>query len=293
MPKQFAPWVGHVYIIVFPGQKPCWLEPNERVTLVSHAVLAREAARVSGLDVRLPQFNSNAIRALAAYVPGLRERFLVMDNDIVFANTVSIDDFFKPDGGPVLMLDGATTPAELDPKLRYSPYSQALFHTNGMLNAHYGTHELERHVLRHAPYATVKSSYLQMHREFHAQVQQTLQHPFRAPTDVDSQFLYAVYLQMTAPARVGHPVHTVSWTFWSFSWAKAFYVSLREYAPAVSHFPRLSTHWQFLRARIIRPSIICVNDDLPSYPSPEALRMLSDFFEPLLPVKSRVEKPCR
>ncbi|MBO7509052.1 MAG: hypothetical protein J6T57_02130 [Alphaproteobacteria bacterium] len=86
-----APWVNHIYIVTGFGQVPDWLDTsNPRVTIVpQESILPPDAS---------PVFNSCAIEASLANIPGLSEHFLLANDDMFFNAPTSPYYFFDKDG---------------------------------------------------------------------------------------------------------------------------------------------------------------------------------------------------
>ena len=80
---------GHVYLVT-DGQKPAWLRPSSRLTLVDH----RELIPAS----QLPTFDSAHIESYVHRIPGLSERFFYFNDDVFFGAPVQLDHWFWPGG---------------------------------------------------------------------------------------------------------------------------------------------------------------------------------------------------
>lgn len=81
---------------LWPLQVPSWLDlSNPRVTVVPHSSIFANASH-------LPTFNSNAIQANLANIPGLAPHFIMMDDDLFLTAPWTRSDFLGPDGGQVL-----------------------------------------------------------------------------------------------------------------------------------------------------------------------------------------------
>lgn len=86
-----APWVNHIYIVTGFGQVPKWLDTNNpRVTIVpQESILPPDAS---------PIFNSCAIEASLANIPGLAEHFILANDDMFFNAPTPPDYFFDCKG---------------------------------------------------------------------------------------------------------------------------------------------------------------------------------------------------
>ncbi|KAJ8379042.1 hypothetical protein AAFF_G00231330 [Aldrovandia affinis] len=78
--ERHAPWVRHVFIIT-NGQIPSWLNlDNPRVTVVTHHEIFQN-------DTHLPTFSSPAIETHIHRVPGLSQKFIYLNDDVMLART--------------------------------------------------------------------------------------------------------------------------------------------------------------------------------------------------------------
>ncbi|MBR6364411.1 MAG: Stealth CR1 domain-containing protein [Alphaproteobacteria bacterium] len=89
--EQNAPWVNHIYIVTGFGQVPNWLNTdNPRVTIIPQESILPQGAS--------PIFNSCAIEACLANIPGLVEHFLLANDDMFFNAPTSPAYFFDANG---------------------------------------------------------------------------------------------------------------------------------------------------------------------------------------------------
>ncbi|KAK7480398.1 hypothetical protein BaRGS_00028317 [Batillaria attramentaria] len=95
--EKFAPWVRHIYIVT-NGQIPYWLNlDNPRITLVTHEEIFPNKSH-------LPTFSSPAIESHLHRIPGLSDKFLYFNDDVMFGSEVWPDDFFSHATGQKLYL---------------------------------------------------------------------------------------------------------------------------------------------------------------------------------------------
>ncbi|WP_144276219.1 stealth family protein [Demequina sp. NBRC 110053] len=89
--EMHVPWVRHVYIVT-DRQRPSWLvEDHPRVTVIDHEEIFTDPSV-------LPVFNSHAIESQLHHIPGLSDRYLYLNDDIMFGRPVSPTLFFGPGG---------------------------------------------------------------------------------------------------------------------------------------------------------------------------------------------------
>ena len=94
--EKFAPWVGTIHIVT-ADQCPSWLRSDHpKIHLVSHRELFAPE--------ELPTFNSTAIEMTIHNIPGLAERFVFANDDMLFMRPVESDFFFNEEGLPIARL---------------------------------------------------------------------------------------------------------------------------------------------------------------------------------------------
>ncbi|XP_076277614.1 N-acetylglucosamine-1-phosphate transferase subunits alpha and beta isoform X1 [Lasioglossum baleicum] len=95
--EMYAPWVRHVYIVT-NGQIPSWLDmDNPRVTLITH-----EDIFLNKSD--LPTFSSPAIESHIHRIPGISDKFLYFNDDVMLGAEVWPEDFITQAGGQKVYL---------------------------------------------------------------------------------------------------------------------------------------------------------------------------------------------
>ncbi|XP_076618477.1 N-acetylglucosamine-1-phosphate transferase subunits alpha and beta isoform X2 [Colletes latitarsis] len=95
--EMYAPWVRHVYIVT-NGQIPSWLDmDNPRVTLITH-----EDIFLNKSD--LPTFSSPAIESHIHRIPGISDKFLYFNDDVMLGTEVWPEDFITQAGGQKVYL---------------------------------------------------------------------------------------------------------------------------------------------------------------------------------------------
>ncbi|XP_018363917.1 PREDICTED: N-acetylglucosamine-1-phosphotransferase subunits alpha/beta isoform X2 [Trachymyrmex cornetzi] len=95
--EMYAPWVRHVYIVT-NGQIPSWLDmDNPRMTLVTH-----EDIFLNKSD--LPTFSSPAIESHIHRIPGVSDKFLYFNDDVMLGAEIWPEDFVTQAGGQKIYL---------------------------------------------------------------------------------------------------------------------------------------------------------------------------------------------
>lgn len=94
--EKYASWIHRIFIVT-DSQVPEWLnEENPKVRIVDHKeILPPEC---------IPCFNSSVIEHFIADIPGLSEHFLFSNDDMYLNRPTTPEDFFTPDGLPIVRL---------------------------------------------------------------------------------------------------------------------------------------------------------------------------------------------
>ena len=88
--QMFANWVNHIWVVT-DQQTPTWLREDERLSVVDHRDIFADPSA-------LPVFNSHAIESQLHHIPGLADRYLYLNDDMLFGAPVRKEDFFHANG---------------------------------------------------------------------------------------------------------------------------------------------------------------------------------------------------
>ncbi|XP_040840247.1 N-acetylglucosamine-1-phosphotransferase subunits alpha/beta isoform X1 [Ochotona curzoniae] len=95
--EKHAPWVRNIFIVT-NGQIPSWLNlDNPRVTIVTHQDVFRNLSH-------LPTFSSPAIESHIHRIEGLSQKFIYLNDDVMFGKDVWPDDFYSHSKGQKVYL---------------------------------------------------------------------------------------------------------------------------------------------------------------------------------------------
>lgn len=95
--ERHAPWVRHIFIVT-NGQIPSWLNlDNPRVSVVTHRDVFLNHSH-------LPTFSSPAIETHIHRIPGLSQKFIYLNDDVMFGKDVWPDDFYTHSKGQKVYL---------------------------------------------------------------------------------------------------------------------------------------------------------------------------------------------
>ncbi|NXP97329.1 GNPTA phosphotransferase, partial [Vidua macroura] len=90
--EKHAPWVRHIFIVT-NGQIPSWLNlDNPRITIVTHQEIFQNVSH-------LPTFSSPAIESHIHRISGLSQKFIYLNDDVMFGKDVWPDDFYSHSKG--------------------------------------------------------------------------------------------------------------------------------------------------------------------------------------------------
>jgi len=89
--RRFAPYVKKIYLVT-DQQQPHWLDEAKRKQLDLEVVDHR--AIFEGYLAHLPSFNSLAIEAMLHRIPGIADRFLYFNDDVVLLKKTKESDYF-------------------------------------------------------------------------------------------------------------------------------------------------------------------------------------------------------
>ena len=189
----YAPWIRKVHLIT-DDQKPAWLDTSE-VNMVSHTDIFPP-------EVPRPVFSCRPIEFCIHKISGLAEHFLYFNDDFMLGRTVEPQDFFLPDGRP-LVWAAKRSRCYMD-RLR-GKENAGVSHTAAVARAHRLV--LERfgkswpYTLRHFPKPMTRSTAEALWQSFPAEVASTLSSPLRSPSDVSVTMLYPLYLLATEQGK--------------------------------------------------------------------------------------------
>lgn len=170
--QRFAPFVNHIYIVTF-GQKPSWLKPHPKITIVDHEEIFPNKAD-------LPTFNSQAIEANIHRIPNLNERFIYFNDDFLLGNDVTMGDFFDDSGKIKVLFSSFTTPKG-SVLATDSGFRCAWKSTNRFLDTLYNP--IKRKAIKHSPYALRKSHMQSIEKSYAPLFKKVSSHPFRNARD--------------------------------------------------------------------------------------------------------------
>jgi hypothetical protein len=259
-----CPWVRRVYLVTAAPQVPRWLNPNAQGLHVIHHDAILEPRF-------LPTFNSFAILSALYRLEGLSDRFVYVEDDMLFGRPVTLEDF-QDRGGRLLLfprLRRAQPPGNMD-RAELSPWNRSLAYGNALLDAAFTP--ARRREINHVPLLIDKSWWAQMCERWAADFEHTRASRFRGARNAAPEYLYPWFCYYTGRGALMPLTRTL---------ADSAYVPL-ENTPFISALAL----W---RAKAFRTKFIALNDGFDASPRKAVEQAARLYLEQAFPVRSRFE----
>lgn len=256
----YCPWAGRIHLVTAAPQIPRWLNmAADGIVPIHHEAILEQ----------LPTFNSFAILSALHRIDGLSERFLYIEDDMLFGAPVAVGDFLRPDGRLRIYPRLANTrkPAERD-RTALSPWNRALAHSNALLDAEFGVRR--RRGVNHIPLMIDKSWWNEMCQLWPDDFARTRASRFRDSGNVAPEHLYPYFLLNTGRGVMETLLET---------WRASAYVPL-ENAPLMS---------ALCLVRAKGRKFMALNDGFGAEPREAVVAMTRKFLASEFPVKSPFE----
>lgn len=255
----YAPWVRRVFIVT-DNQVPAWLNlDHPKLRIVDHTEILPPGA--------LPCFNSNVLEHGIFRIPGLSERFIYANDDMMLNRSVSPADFFTPEGLPVIRMNRRpmrklTHWVEqhiLGRKM--SPYNITIQRTAELVKRRTG--KFIGHKNHHNIDAYLRSDYARVYETFRDSIEPTLGNHLRHESDIQRN-IYSYIPIIEKRCRLKFVTRKTSF--------------------------RLHTHRHHHYGKMMRynPTFFCVNDS--EYATDADRAMARRFLETRFPKPSSFEK---
>lgn len=123
--ERYAPWVNKIHFVTC-GQKPSWLKnAHPKLSLINHQDFIP--------DEVLPTFNSTSIEMFLHKIPGISEKFVYFNDDMIINRPVS-ENFFFRDGLPC---DTLSLYPNIENDISSYPYGAMMHTVLTLINKHY------------------------------------------------------------------------------------------------------------------------------------------------------------
>ena len=264
--QRYAPWVNRVFLLTCRPQVPSWLNTSHpRLTVVHHDEVMRS-------DL-LPTFNSFAITSHLHRIPNLSNRFIYLEDDMLFLAPVTLDDFVSPGGLLWVFEEGHVAPRleQITNPEKEGGWNLALAQSNHLLDQRFGVSL--RHQVNHVPILIDKALWEQTLNMFPETLEFTLRSRFRSQGNFAPDYLYLRCLLAEGKARLASREQTR---------AKSGYVPLEDFWPVTAR--RL---WQVHRRK---PKWVTLNDNFGRKPSRITEAMMRRRLQSWLPTPCAFEQ---
>ncbi|MBG1230785.1 stealth conserved region 3 domain-containing protein [Aestuariivirga litoralis] len=258
-------WVGKIHLFTCRPQVPHWLNTaHPQLRIVHHDEIIDPA--------NLPTFNSFAINSHLHLLPGLSERFIYFNDDMVARAPLNLADFEDEDGRLRVFPWTLWEPrnAEISNPERTSPWNLAQAHTGALLDRHFNP--ARRRQLAHSPRLIRRRDWKRMTETFAEEFAITRASKFRAANNIVPSIVYPWMLHAEGKAVLESV---------SASGIKTAYVPLENFWPVT---------WNALRkARHPEARWSTFNDNFGAHPSRVTTWLASRQLENWFPQASRFE----
>lgn len=255
----YATWINRIYILTCRPQVPSWLDTSHpRIAVIHHDQVMDPSY--------LPTFNSLAIISHLHRIPGLSQRFIYLEDDMLLLAPVTLEDFVASDGLQYAFAERRTAPRLeqiVDPS-REGGWNLALAHSNVLLDKRYGV--ASRSQVNHSPLLINKTRWEETLRWFPESLETTLKSRFRAERNLAPEYLYLQCL--LAEGKAHFIEHHRSRNI-------AGYVPLEDFWPA--------TAWFLWLVHRRRPKWVTLNDNFGPNPSRTTVAMMRRRLQSWLP----------
>jgi len=250
----YAPWVGNVHLFTRRPQLPAWLDTRHPRLRITHHDEVMDGAL-------LPTFNSFAIVQHLHRLPGISQRFVYFEDDMLLGAPVRPRDFMA-----YPRVARTSREAHADD----SPWTASVAGANRLLDERFGrTHRW----VNHFPVLMDTELWAELHAQWPQALERTRASRFRSHTDVAPEFLYFHY----ARARGRTTEASLA-----ASYRECFYFPLEN---------RLAQmRLQRAAVALLRPKFITLNDNFDAQPDPAVETYVRALLERWLPRPSPFER---
>lgn len=176
---RYAPWVRRIFLVT-DRQRPAWLKEDPgTLDLVDHTEILPDRA--------LPTFNSHAITAAVHHIPGLSDRFLLLNDDVILGQPVRPERFFFSNGATKFFTSRAALPSGGAVGSENPPVAAARKHSRDVIHERTGLRPM--YGFKHTPIAFDRSLLAQLEEEI-PQWRATQCSPFRSDDDIVPEWLH-------------------------------------------------------------------------------------------------------
>jgi len=176
---KYAPWINNIYIIVYDGHIPKWLNLNHpKIHLIWHS-------KIFPNPNDLPSFNSQAIECHIDNIPHLSEYFLYFNDDMFLGNDLHISDLLDKDLKPFFLIDKKASKPDFFLNKPTTGHNYAWHNVNLLLKNRLGIENKKEGVYTmHQGRLYQKSVMKKIKKLFHHEFVKTSKSKFRSKNDI-------------------------------------------------------------------------------------------------------------
>lgn len=274
----FAPWIRRVFVLMDDDNRPPpWLDAsNGRLALVRLGDFMPSEL--------LPCFCSPTIEHYLPRVPGLSNRFIYANDDMMFGRNVQPSFFFSEDGFPICRFAGRAHRLDWEPKNDY--HSQIKRAAEVVLAANPKPRRDLMNALVRLPHHNMdayrRDDLADAFAKYEAEITATMDYPFRSPGNVQ-RVLYLY--EALARGRGHYRLARTGTGSGRLQWFKN--LLRRPYADSLQF---VRAKWRLGPSMLARwnPGLFCFNDTKGI--TDDDRRWLRGVYESMFPRKSSFEK---
>lgn len=170
--KKYMPWVRNIFVVTDEQINIRVAEHFPDVKFVDHKQIFPDPAV-------LPVFNSHAIEACLHRIPGLSEKFIYFNDDVIATKPMVVGQFFQANGSPRFFPSNR--------KINYGenseiPHLQASSNNRALIRRDFGL-EITQTML-HTPHPHLKSALAELELRYAEDFGTTRASKFRSPNDI-------------------------------------------------------------------------------------------------------------
>lgn len=178
----YLPWIANVYLVT-NGQVPDWLNlSNSKIRIINHSQIFEKKSH-------LPTFNSAAIEANLHRIKDLSDRFLYVNDDVLFVAPVYLDDFYSNKTLKIYFTRFINFYSQFNKCDELTAYECSLRYSYGVLDGAFKKAS-KRIVPPHMPFLIEKAIVQELETTLKNEFQRTSANRFRSQTDLQFSFTY-------------------------------------------------------------------------------------------------------
>lgn len=207
--EKYATWVNKIFLVT-DNQKPEWLKNTSKLIVIDHKDIIPQEF--------LPVFNSNVIEWYINRIPGLSEKFVYFNDDVILNDYVTKKDFFSK-GYPVdFRIYTDTVPLK---EFNYIEFNNNILmnkyisndwpkETKGLMSVYYGKQGLRNFFFElqakktgipgylegHGPMPFLKKSFQIAQKIWDKEIQANSTHRFRSKQDISIWLIRHLQLEL-------------------------------------------------------------------------------------------------